>query len=306
MLVDPNFAPELEYVDVSNQMEVSQAVLKNFLDSHPRVKCVGLINVPLCADFNILKHPHVKFLRDVSCGNKNATIERINECLQHYRLWPHLLGKILTHTTAVAASEPQPLLVANILRCLESNQQRAHIQVAGTACLYNLTVGALGPALHPSLLRSVVHMTIHAMTCHMHNHQLQKNGLLLLCCDSVLHHVSFNQYWVAMMALLALHNYADESVDLMAVGICSILAAKLSNEQTAQLGSNPAFMNKLLALVRGRITDNNADITLQFTLSALWNLTDESPVTCKIFLEQDGLQLFINLLLTFPDVSTQL
>ena len=123
----------------------------------------------------------------------------------------------------------------------------------------------------------------------------------MLCCDNVLHQVPFNQYWVAMMALFSLRRQNEDSVNLMAVGILSILAAKLNSKQTAKLCSNPRFMTELLNLVRKRIEDVSADITLQFTLSALWNLTDESPLTCELFLKQEGLQLFINLLQTFPE-----
>lgn len=60
MLVDPQFAPDLEYLDVSNQRQVSQRVLKSFLDTHSKIKCVGLINVPLCDDFDCAKYPHIK------------------------------------------------------------------------------------------------------------------------------------------------------------------------------------------------------------------------------------------------------
>ena len=131
--------------------------------------------------------------------------------------------------------------------------------------------------------------------------QFQKYALLLLCCEGVLHHVPFNQYWVAHMAFQTIHTYTDRSVNLMAVGILSILAAKLTCEQTAKLGSNPLYMSELLKIVRKRIETKNADITLQFTLSALWNLTDESPLTCEIFLNQSGMYLFIRLLNTFHD-----
>ena len=38
----------------------------------------------------------------------------------------------------------------------------------------------------------------------------------------------------------------------------------------------------------------------RFTLSALWNLTDESPNTCKVFLDEGGMDLFLGVLQTFP------
>ena len=44
-------------------------------------------------------------------------------------------------------------------------------------------------------------------------------------------------------------------------------------------------MKKLLQMVQKRMEDMPIDITLKFTLSALWNLTDESPKTCGVFLK---------------------
>lgn len=55
--------------------------------------------------------------------------------------------------------------------------------------------------------------------------------------------------------------------------ICSILAAKLSTSETTVLGSTPKYMRKLLAMVRAKMETQSVDITLKFTLSALWNLT---------------------------------
>ena len=50
--------------------------------------------------------------------------------------------------------------------------------------------------------------------------------------------------------------------------------------------------------------ENTLDITLKFTLSALWNLTDESPRTCKVFLDEDGMELFLDVLRAFPGEPT--
>lgn len=85
----------------------------------------------------------------------------------------------------------------------------------------------------------------------------------------------------------------------MAVAICSILAAKVSTEETSELGACPVYMRKLLAMVQSRVENKVPDITLKFTLSALWNLTDESAATCTVFLAQGGATLFLNVLKTF-------
>jgi hypothetical protein len=51
------------------------------------------------------------------------------------------------------------------------------------------------------------------------------------------------------------------------------LVAQITTEQTSELGSKPRYMRKLLQLVKGRMESRIIDITLKFTLSALWNLT---------------------------------
>ena len=152
----------------------------------------------------------------------------------------------------------------------------------------------------------------------------------------------------------------------MAVAICSILAAKISTDETSSLGAKPVYMETLLQVVRSRVQqgcqgeqqhqqplelqlndedqqeqqiievaedgeevqqneqppemDDNQmegdeddvvvmqgnppaaqvevepDIMLKFTLSALWNLTDESPSTCSMFLEKGGISLYLDVL----------
>lgn len=105
------------------------------------------------------------------------------------------------------------------------------------------------------------------------------------------------------MVLDALCTFEDVNMNRMAVAICSILAAKVSTEQTSELGARPNYMRKLLAMVQFRVESRVSDITLKFTLSALWNLTDESAATCTVFLEQGGAYLFLNVLKTFKDDS---
>ena len=97
----------------------------------------------------------------------------------------------------------------------------------------------------------------------------------------------------------------------MAVAICFILAAKISTIETSTLGAKPIYMETLLGIVRSKVTqatDTDLDIMFKFTLSALWNLTDESPSTCSMFLEKGGLTLYMSILMTFrgiPSVETK-
>ena len=134
--------------------------------------------------------------------------------------------------------------------------------------------------------------------------QLQKNVLLTICSDRILQEVNFDKYRCARLVLDCLCSWGDPSMNRMSVAICSILAAKISTEETSELGSHASYMKKLLSIVRGRMQDNTLDITLKFTLSALWNLTDESPRTCKVFLDEEGMELFLDVLRAFPAEPT--
>lgn len=101
----------------------------------------------------------------------------------------------------------------------------------------------------------------------------------------------------------------------MAVAICSILAAKISTNETSTLGAKPVYMETLLQVVRSKVqaclqnqpvpaAELEPDIMLKFTLSALWNLTDESPSTCSMFLEKGGIDLYMDVIRCFKGLPS--
>ncbi|ELK26724.1 Protein zyg-11 like protein B [Myotis davidii] len=112
------------------------------------------------------------------------------------------------------------------------------------------------------------------------------------------------RFEAAKLVMQWLCNHEDQNMQRMAVAIISILAAKLSTEQTAQLGAELFIVRQLLQIVKQKTNQNSVDTTLKFTLSALWNLTDESPTTCRHFIENQGLELFMRVLESFPTESS--
>lgn len=144
--------------------------------------------------------------------------------------------------------------------------------------------------------------------------QLQKNSLLTLCSDRILQDVSFNKFHCAKLVMDSLCAFDDQSMNRMAVAICSILgnknnpfccfrtygllrvsAAKITTAETSQLGSNPLYMKKLLSMVENKVSQIQVDITMKFTLSALWNLTGKLYlyVYCNIKKHELDLLMFI-------------
>lgn len=205
--------------------------------------------------------------------------------------------------------KPREDIIKLVLPAMKSHPKQLGVQMAATACLYNLSKGEVGAKVHPACLTRIVNLTLLAMENFPNHQQLQKNALLTLCSDRILNDVTFDRYRCAKLVMECLCQFNDPSMNRMSVAICSILAAKISTDQTSSLGAKPRYMRKMLQLVKSKVESNAIDITLKFTLSALWNLTDESPATCHVFLHEGGLELFMTILQTVStmevDVRTQ-
>lgn len=202
----------------------------------------------------------------------------------------------LTHSM----EKPQPELLKLVVTGMKNHSTNLPVQLAASACVFNLTKQDLAGGMPVRLLTEVTRLLLKAME-HFPNHQqLQKNCLLSLCSDRILQDVPFNRFEAAKLVMQWLCNHEDQNMQRMAVAIISILAAKLSTEQTAQLGTELFIVKKLLHIVEQKTALSLVDTTLKFTLSALWNLTDESPTTCKHFIENQGLELFMKVLESFP------
>lgn len=84
------------------------------------------------------------------------------------------------------------------------------IQLASTACLYNLTKWGLNDNHNPNiipqnLLIEAVSVTLDAMEKFPKNFQLQKNALLTLCNDRILQVSSINE----KSGLIYFHRFKD-------------------------------------------------------------------------------------------------
>ncbi|XP_053655723.1 protein zyg-11 homolog B [Cherax quadricarinatus] len=294
LLSTREFGPNLCSLDISGQDQTKLEDLYFFLKHHPKIEFLGLMLTSLCLDTVFLDGYNVTV---TGVARADQLVEALRRYPKRIEYVPKILYKIFMLTTHFES--PRPDVIKLILPVMNTHSTQSSIQLAGTACLYNLTKGQMGEQIHPHILRDVVHTTLTAMNNFPNHSQLQKNGLLTLCCDRILHEVSFDKYRCARLVLDCLLTFNDPSTDRMAVAICSILAAKISTTQTALLGAKSVYMRKLLSLVQTRMEERAVDITLKFTLSALWNLTDESPATCEVFLAEKGLHLFLQLLNVF-------
>ena len=96
------------------------------------------------------------------------------------------------------------------------------IQMAVTACLYNLT-HEVSQKLHPHLLNEIVQSNLDAMEVFPQHHQMQKNCLLTMCSDRIINDVNFDRLRCAKLALNCLNEFQDGAMNRMSVAIISML-----------------------------------------------------------------------------------
>lgn len=294
--------PNLISLDISGNNNISDHVLQEFLTSHKdTLRFLGLALSDTCK-LDLLTSP------DHPTYNANLTVTgsgneaQVLEALRRYKTRPCYVQKSLYHLFRLTQnySTPRRDMIEIVTGCARTYKTVFNIQMAATACLFNLTKGELGKILHPRILSDTVKVNLNAMEEFPQHQQLQKNVLLTICSDRILQDVSFDHFRCAKLVMDCLCKWQDLSMNRMSVAICSILAAKISTKETSELGSHANYMEKLLQMVKERLESMEIDIILKFTLSALWNLTDESPRTCCVFLQEGGMDLFLQVLDAFP------
>ncbi|KAL7985076.1 hypothetical protein Chor_003646 [Crotalus horridus] len=309
LLEQKDILPNLVSLDISGRKHVTDEAVETFVKQRPLMQFVGLLatdagySLFLTGEGNLkvsklmfqLQFLLVSKMSKVS-GEANET--QISEALRRYSERAFFVREALFHLFSLThfMENTKPEILKLVVVGMRNHPLNLPVQLAASACVFNLTKQDLAAGMPVRLLADVTHLLLKAME-HFPNHQqLQKNCLLSLCSDRILQDVPFNRFEAAKLVMQWLCNHEDQNMQRMAVAIISILAAKLSTEQTAQLGAELFIVRQLLQIVKQKTNQNVVDTTLKFTLSALWNLTDESPTTCRHFIENQGLELFMKVL----------
>lgn len=292
--------PYLTNLDISGKGDIDPTDLREFIKAHPYLRFLGLVSTDACYH-DILTNPSDENYRPELVVTGTATEAQILEGLRRYTSRPLYLEKCLFNLFRLTHNflESRIDVIKLVLPAMREHPQEVRVQVPCTACLYNLTKAEFSIMIHPSILKQIVELTMTAMEAYSTNYRLQMNTLLILCSDRILQEIAFDKYRCARLVLNSLLTFNEPSMNRMSVAICSILAAKISTVETSMLGAQPRYMIKLLAMVWSKVESKSGDITMKFTLSALWNLTDESATTCRVFLDQGGLELFLKVLESF-------
>ncbi|XP_010608643.1 protein zyg-11 homolog A isoform X2 [Fukomys damarensis] len=292
LLQQKDILPNIVSLDISGSSYITDRAVEQFIQQRPAMQFVGL----LATDAGYSDFFTAKQGLKVAGG---ANMSQISEALSRYRnrtcYVKEALYRLFAETFSVHVTMPAILkLVAVGMR---NHPSDLTVQFTASACALNLTRQGLAWGMPVRLLSEVTCLLFKALKNFPTYRQLQKNCLLSLTNSRILMDVPFDRLNAARFVLGWLFRNENPKVRTMAVSIVSILALQLSREQVTQLHED-LFMaiKELLAIVKQKTAENLDDPTLLFSLKALWNLTDESPATCKHVMENQGLAIFIKVL----------
>ncbi|XP_016066324.1 PREDICTED: protein zyg-11 homolog A [Miniopterus natalensis] len=301
LLQQKDILPNVVSLDISGASFVTDGAVELFIRQRPAMQFLGLLATDAgYSDFFTTKQG----LR-VAGG---ANMIQISEALSQYRnrscFMKEALYRLFTETFSMQVT--MPALLKLVAVGMRNHPLDLPVQFTASACALNLTRQGLARGMPVRLLSEVTCLLFKALKNFPHCQQLQKNCLLSLTNSRILVDVPFDRFDAAKFVIRWVCKHENPKMQTMAVSITSILALQLSPEQTEQL-KDELFMavKELLAIVKQKTAENLDDVTLLFTLKALWNLTDESPAACKHFMENQGLAVFIQVLETFSGSAIQ-
>lgn len=329
--------PDLMHIDLSgNQFGLRLVDARNLIENHPRLKFAGFASWVSSQELELdglrslsLQHPHITMLGDRGDLPILAILTRYKDRASYLQ---NALHSIFEDTNSREVLKPE--LLSAVIRVMRLHMRRAELILAGTAVVYNLTRGEQSSMLPLDLLNAAVRITLTAMKKFFNNQQLQKNGFLTLCSDNVLHRANFDCKHCCELVFDSLVRFDDVHMKRMGVAIISILAAEIPTHDLCDLSVGAERLRRLLCFVAEKCLsqadvadmlqapysacvaylDNRDmshwnrptfDATLRFTLSALWNLTDECPEACETFIREGGLLIYAKVVKNVMDQSEE-
>lgn len=199
LLRRPDLLPQLRYLDISGKDGIELEELKRFISykhnmgEEQRLLFLGLMQTDICANDAFIADNNISYKEysDMTVTGF-ATEQQILNSLRIYAERPAFIQKSLCYCynyTIGDMTDPRIDMIDIILPVMRKHTKVIGIQMAATACLYNLTKGKIADKIHPKWLGKVVDATLLAMETFPNHQQLQKNTLLTLCSDRILQDV---------------------------------------------------------------------------------------------------------------------
>ncbi|XP_067936313.1 protein zyg-11 homolog B-like isoform X2 [Watersipora subatra] len=296
----------LTSLDISGWSLLNTGLIRRFLAAHRNVTFLGMALVE-AADADVFQDAsHPGYLHHLNLGSLVGE-EKVLESCARYIHRPFFIQKCLLSLFQITKQclRPRSDLIVLLVDIMTLHADHASVLMAATACLYNLTKNNLVLGLHAEYLKLMASAIIDCMQRFPCTEALQRNCLLTICSDKVLSEVTFDRYKCIELALECLCKFKDFTTTRMCLAVTSILAAKVPINAVSDLASNSKYMLRLIEITKEKAEILSTDGVIKFALSALWNLTDESPKACHCFSKLQGLELAVSCLTKYSRVAEE-
>lgn len=92
----------------------------------------------------------------------------------------------------------------------------------------------------------------------------------------------------------------DHDINIIAGSLCNALVCSMEYDFKMQIRKLP-YVETMIRIIKDRLRDKNDDEVLAIAWSALWNVSDETPINSADFINMGGLDLFQKCYDAFPE-----
>ncbi|VDM56379.1 unnamed protein product [Angiostrongylus costaricensis] len=307
MLDDPHKCwPNLKSVDLAGNslanMGVDRAsdIVSLLLQRNPRLERLSVLATPLDGHSYIV--PVERDVQIINCATRNQAVIALNAYWNTDRdaFTAHALHCVyyMLQSGYDDFSDSEVAECATVVcAALRKHLLNLGVQMAGSACLYHLCKMKRISRLSVPTVRKCVDRCLDAAETYPETTQLQKNVWLTICNDYLLQLSGINFYRTCKVALESMLINNDAGVSRLVIAVFFNIGNDL---MLAYLPVTFAILDFPLFLIKiCRVRVENSLYTLKFTLSALWNLTDDCPATCIVFARENGIAVSFEILRHF-------
>ncbi|CAH3037645.1 unnamed protein product [Pocillopora meandrina] len=291
--------PNLDWLDLSGNAKFSNRDFDLFNQYRSKMlKFLGLFMTDMC-------HFHEIPADEVS-GRRN--MKQVTFAVSIYHNRPEFLVKALQELfnflNTDRADGFTPKFVCDVvLGAMESHPKDKLVQLAGSASLYHLSRDDDGNMnLSEELKSRTIEVIIGAMDYHVKEEQLQKNCCLTLCNFRIPNDLPSDYRKMVEVLLRTATIHRRDLIQRIAIGICNMVVCqtasevgmgKIQDSPKIVVGRELKGVEKILQIIRCKMGNNpEHGGVMEGCWSALWNMTDETPENCALFIAQGGLELF--------------
>ncbi|XP_059218203.1 protein zer-1 homolog isoform X1 [Stomoxys calcitrans] len=183
-----------------------------------------------------------------------------------------------------------------VLTAMDRHLKFKHMQISGSATLFYIVKGRDRSKFGTTLRNHIIRTLLNGMEVHLNDDTMLRNGYLTLTQFQMPNDVLFEYERLIKILLHGVSKTEQEGfVQRIAIYLLNTLACQVDGRQKLFLGEL-GVVNTMLSLIKDRLTRSVFDDVMEVAWSTMWNVTDETAINCKRFLDGRGMEYFLRCL----------